>query len=60
LVGPRRDYYAVYMKGTEAYTAHNYAAAIGYGEQLASGDELYAKAARNIERAETVLRKLEE
>ena len=48
------------MKGTEAYTAYDYAAAIGYGEQIASGDELYAKAARNIERAETVLRKLEE
>jgi len=60
LVGPRRDYRAVYMKGTEAYTAHNYAAAIASGEQKPAGDELYAKAPRNIERAQTVLRKLEE
>jgi hypothetical protein len=57
---PRRDYHAVYMKGIEAYTVHNYAAAVAYWEQIPPGDELYAKAARNVERAKAVLTKLEE
>jgi Tfp pilus assembly protein PilF len=56
----RRDYRAVYMKGIEAYTDHNYAAAIAYWEQIPAESDLYAKAARNIERAKTVLKKLEE
>jgi len=55
----RKDYHAVYLKGIEAYTAHNYAAAIAYWEQIPADDPLYAKAVQNVARARAILKKLE-
>jgi len=54
------DYNQYYMKGIAAYTANNYAAAIAYWEKIPPESALHAKAAQNIERAKTILQKLNE
>jgi tetratricopeptide (TPR) repeat protein len=53
------DYTAIYMKGVEAYTNHQYRAAIAYWQQIPAKDSLYRKAQTNIKRAKAVLKELE-
>ncbi len=47
------------MKGIEAYTNHQYRAAIAYWQQIPAKDSLYRKAQTNIKRAKAVLKELE-
>ncbi|NIT37292.1 MAG: PorV/PorQ family protein [candidate division Zixibacteria bacterium] len=53
------NYTAIYMKGIEAYTNHQYRAAIAYWQQIPAKDSLYRKAQTNIKRAKAVLKELE-
>jgi hypothetical protein len=53
------DYTAIYLKGVEAYTNHQYRAAIAYWQQIPAKDPLYRKAQTNIKRAKAVLKELE-
>ncbi|UCH77669.1 MAG: PorV/PorQ family protein [Candidatus Coatesbacteria bacterium] len=53
------DYTKVYLNGIQAYTNHQYRAAIAYWEQIPSADPLYSKARTNIRRAKAVLKDLE-
>ena len=57
--GAPADYTSVYLKGIQAYTNHEYRAAIAYWEQIPSDDPLYSKARTNVRRAKTVLKELE-
>jgi len=56
----KSDNTTVYLKGIEAYTNHQYRAAVAYWQQIPAGDPMYAKAQTNIKRAKAVLKELEE
>lgn len=54
----RTDYSRTYQMGVAAYTDRDYAAAIGYWNQIPQSDPYYSKAQININRAQAILAEL--